>query len=57
MYLPKKPVAPNTVATMPLKEERPPAPFFVTELTHLWSTKSITKHNYELTLVYIINYI
>jgi len=36
MYLPKKPVAPNTVATIPLKEDLPPAPRFVSELTWRW---------------------
>ena len=33
MYLPKKPVAPKTVATIPLKEDLPPDPRFVKELT------------------------
>ena len=32
-YLPTKPVAPNTVATTPLNEDRPPAPRFTLELT------------------------
>lgn len=38
-YRPMKPVAPNTVATMPLNEERPPAPFFIRELLHRCMSK------------------
>lgn len=38
-YRPTKPVAPNTVATMPLKLERPPVPLF--KLDKLYTLSSV----------------
>ena len=41
-YLPRNPVDPNTVATIPETEERPPGPYFIK-----WSIPSLFSRDFD----------